>query len=483
MGNDNKIIQRENQIHKEVMLFLGDELEKIHQTSQTKSYDIVQEYAKTKKNRSPFVIVVFLVTLLSVVLTAFIMQRVISGHNKKISVSLEEFEDLNLRNLLNSVSSVQNSYDNALKNREQVQMEWNKEIAAIQSERENDIYVIDSMHLKSKSDYENRIRIVNESTAQKINDVNAEYQEKIAKAEKQIEDFKKQLDKFDSAQIKSARENENAVDSNRQVQQLEIQKISREYEERISNLEEALQQQRKKSSEDMRNAVNEVVSLYQARIDLLDPTIHDSKADAIIGSAEVAGSFSAAQTVENNGITDERFVNYLEAYEELYGKYQYLDKTVASIPQENSIPSYVASSRALVEDMGQSFAATTVSYYEEKNRLENELQKKTEEKQEQKKNYEDALDSVMTLAKTSAVVIQAESIENIQIFVSPKARYLISEEGVEAELKADKVVRGLIVKNEDESFTFVQSPEKDGSFLEFDLSLVTPGLSVKILSK
>ena len=45
MGNDNKITeeQKSNQIHKEVMLFLGKELERIHQTSTEQNYDIEKE--------------------------------------------------------------------------------------------------------------------------------------------------------------------------------------------------------------------------------------------------------------------------------------------------------------------------------------------------------------------------------------------------------------------------------------------------------
>ena len=55
MDNDNKITkiseeQKANQIHNEVMLFLGKELERIHQTSSEQTYNIENEYAKSKKN-------------------------------------------------------------------------------------------------------------------------------------------------------------------------------------------------------------------------------------------------------------------------------------------------------------------------------------------------------------------------------------------------------------------------------------------------
>ena len=42
MGNDDKV--------KELTLFLGDELERIHHSSTGQAYDIEKEYAKTKKN-------------------------------------------------------------------------------------------------------------------------------------------------------------------------------------------------------------------------------------------------------------------------------------------------------------------------------------------------------------------------------------------------------------------------------------------------
>ena len=52
MDNDNKITkiseeQKANQIHNEVMLFLGKELERIHQTSSEQTYNIENEYAKS----------------------------------------------------------------------------------------------------------------------------------------------------------------------------------------------------------------------------------------------------------------------------------------------------------------------------------------------------------------------------------------------------------------------------------------------------
>ena len=50
MGNDNKIIISNEQRHKEVLLFLNDELNRLQTSNSADSYDLEKEYAKTKKN-------------------------------------------------------------------------------------------------------------------------------------------------------------------------------------------------------------------------------------------------------------------------------------------------------------------------------------------------------------------------------------------------------------------------------------------------
>lgn len=92
MDNDDKIKtgrvskkseeQESNQIHKEVMLFLGDELERIHKGTSDQSYNIEEEYAKSKKNHSPFSALMLLGCFLLVFAIAFFMTKKISSNNQ-----------------------------------------------------------------------------------------------------------------------------------------------------------------------------------------------------------------------------------------------------------------------------------------------------------------------------------------------------------------------------------------------------------------
>ena len=152
MGNDNKITEEEksNQIHKEVMLFLGKELERIHQTSSEQTYNIEKEYAKSKKNHSPFSALMLISCFLIVLAIAFIMTKTIASHNEEIAVSVAEFDDLNLKNLLNTVGAAQSNYDNAVKKRATIEGDMTVKLKAAEDAHTNDIFVIDSMSRLSK---------------------------------------------------------------------------------------------------------------------------------------------------------------------------------------------------------------------------------------------------------------------------------------------------------------------------------------------
>ena len=120
MDNDIKIKESKNQIHKDVLLFLNKELEQIQQTSDNNAYNLEAEYEKTKKNKSPFTYIVLFICFFCVAGIALIMNAVISKQNENITVNLQEFDDLNLRTLLDTVSKVQNSYDQAVQEKTNV---------------------------------------------------------------------------------------------------------------------------------------------------------------------------------------------------------------------------------------------------------------------------------------------------------------------------------------------------------------------------
>ena len=462
-----------------------------------------------------------------------------------------------------------------------------------------------------------------------MTEIHKEFDESIAQAEKQIQEYKKQLAEFDTAKIEAAREQEKALNSERQLRKLETEKLTKEYEERIAEINNSMEEMRIKNSEEMRNTVLEVTNKYQAEIDTLDPQLNDENANSIIQEVSMydVENFTGKQMFAESEIYSEKIENAVNAYQNLYDEYDYIDKTVASIPQKKSIPQYVKTSRSLVNAMGKAFYDTTMSLYdetvelnleiddlneeieqrnqkieeknqeikkinvefdEERKNLENEYQKNLTNQQ---KEYEETLACFMGLQNISAIFLgvkikavyneinlteeeiqqetqirfntkkaeyeiqneisldeqnqvssqQSEQIENeefqkqqktdsiinnnedlnskndeqefifeipsddeileqvraqipltktvvenlteIEVFVAPRAHYLITEEGVNAEIKTAKPIKGKIFKSDDGKFVFEVSPDKNGVIPAVNFEEINKGVPIKILSK
>jgi hypothetical protein len=77
----------------------------------------------------------------------------------------------------------------------------------------------------------------------------------------------------------------------------------------------------------------------------------------------------------------------------------------------------------------------------------------------------------------------AESLEDISVYIAPKARYLIGDEGLNAEIKVGKTVKGRIYRNEDDTFRFEAERNKNDEIISFDLDSMVPGTVIKLLNK
>ena len=655
MDNDNKIneenlsLKDRNKIHQEVMLFLGDELENIHKSSKGQTYDIEKEYGKTKKNKSPFVALILTGCFVVVIGVSFMIHRIVSAKNSEIQVSLQKFDDLNLKGLLDTVSVAQSNYDNAIKTKATIEADMESKLKTANENYENEVFVLDSLKL-SESQYNDRVEELKKQYNDIVTEIHKEFDESIAQAEKQIQEYKKQLAEFDTAKIEAAREQEKALNSERQLRKLETEKLTKEYEDRIAEINNSMQELRLKSNEEIRNTVKEVTNKYQAEIDTLDPKLNDENANSIIQEAGMyeVYNFDGKKLFAESEINSEIIENAVNVYQNIYDEYDYIDKTVASIPQKNSIPEYVKTSRTLVNAMGKTFYTTAMSLYDETVELNQEIEYRNEQIEEKnqeikkinedfalerenfnnellakQEEFEETLSFLMGVQNTSAIVsginkntlyleenlteeeiqqeIQVyfdtkmaeleaqkenawqvylaqknendnqtetsetetsetetseiagnesesesenenegeneneelpekqesdelstnnEDLENesseqefvfempseeeileqaraqvpltktvtknlteIEIFVAPRAHYLITEDGAKAEIKTANPIKGKIIKTDGEKFVFEISPDKNGNIPAVNFEEINKGTPVKILSK
>lgn len=532
MDNDNqiapkKLSKNEDSRHKEVLLFLNDELQTLKEDNGIQSYNLEEEYSKTKVNHNWFPLIVLVISCLAVIAIALTMNKIIQVQNQKITVNLSSFDDLNLKGLLDSVAKAQQNYDAALKNKLQLESEMEAAIKSLEAEKDNKVFLLDSLKLSTKEYERRRAEIIKDFTL-KSKAIHDEYDKQIILAEKEAETFKKELDQFDSVKIQSAKEQEKAINSERQLYEMERMDLTNHYEARISELEKEIEDMRSLNNKNMRAYISELTKKYEAEIAALDPVLKDTKASEILTSTNLPlqeveenektkgenlsalmqdNHFDANTFINSNSITDERVVTALNEYQNFYNDYSYLDTSLLDLPHKNSIPEYVSASRILVNEMGNALAQSAANMSRENQELNKKIEKLSEEVNTQKRllqkeknnllsekekhkeeitiltnNYENILTSALEGAKTKAVILSVDSADNliIKVYVAQPVRDNVTAEGVDAEIKVGRSsIKGLLKRNADNDFIFEPGLDRFGKAYQIDPTLIVVGSAVK----
>lgn len=507
MDYDNKIENRElarNQRHKDVLLFLNEELNNLQDTTSTETYNLEREYAKTKKNKSPFVFLVLFICFAVTIGVAWILSNVIDKQNQNIEINLADFEALNLKDLLDSVTKIQDKYDNAVKQQSIYKSQLETELKEAQRKHDDDLFLVESLSEIDAESVAGRKRQINNEYYTKVEEIRAEYEPKIAELEEEIAKYKQELDTYDASKIDAAREKDMAVDGERQIQELERKRLIEMYEKQIADLQRQLNTSSENKS--YRKAVNQVSGKYKNEMDKLDPVFEDEKADEIVKENKFAivKTFNAERLFlyyQLNQEKDGKLMEGYQNYQNYYDKYKYLRDAVASVPQKNSVRDYVAVTNKLVDKMSETFEDTTISLKNERDDFqkqieelkksiqdlkaahEDELTKRSLEYQKNTIAYTECINEMLNHTEHNAVVVTASSKNAISVYVAPRARYLITE-GAKVEIYGLNVVSGKLIATERSGYyRFAPGVDANGDVIDFNLKDVIPGSIVKILSK
>lgn len=289
MDNGNKI----ELTHKEVALFLGDDLKKFNRRT-AKPYNLEKEYAKTKKNHQALVWILLATCFVFVGVGTFITVKSVSNSNEKISVNIDTFSDLNLKELLNMVGTSQNSYDEAVRTKENLEAMLQNDLDSATRRRENDNFTLKSISFYTKkSDLEARQKKIDDDYNKAVRAAHQKYDSQISKAEEEIKKYKTQMDGYDSTMVSQAKKAESSIDSQKQLNDMKFKKQTEKNQQQINELRKQLADEQIRAKEEMQNAIDEVQRTYQAQIvflmkthkDFLEKLIAHNGGDGIVTDA------------------------------------------------------------------------------------------------------------------------------------------------------------------------------------------------------
>ncbi|HOE07464.1 MAG TPA: hypothetical protein PLV89_01190 [Treponemataceae bacterium] len=365
MDHDNKVkIQKP-----EVKLFLPENLYPITKSS-PQIYDLEDEYAKTRKNKSFFIPLLMAGLCLFVGLLTFGVTKYIDYKNKQITVGIDVFDDLNLMKLLDMVSRTEDSLKAARSEKSRLEIYRDTALSDLEAKRDADIYALESMPIRASDKSARTETILSEFEANK-NALVSEYSIQIAAVDQQIADISKQLESLDSTRVQQAQEQQAAIDSQRQMFELEKKQIIENYEKIIVDIQQKQSEQQKAIIASQLSNLDTLSGDFREFLLYLDPVIEDERGQSILDEAasyEQEEVFSAA--VYQDASAGEDINELLSQVEDAYSSLDYITNIVLSVPQQNTIPLYVSAMKRIAYLIGLNLSNAA---YHAMAELQNEL--------------------------------------------------------------------------------------------------------------
>lgn len=505
MGNDNKIAVNESGLpaantEKEILLFLRDELEPLKQTKKVKSYDLETEYAKTRKNILWPVWIMLFATFAVVGLFTFFTIKGLSANNKKISVNLESFEDLNLKNLFDSLNKTNELFEQASKQKAELQGALDSRLNQALQTRDADLSLLKNMKL-SNTFLNQRRKKIHEDYDASVKEAHDAYDLQIATAEAEVKQYEAQLKEYDSENVARAQEWEKKMDSERQVQELEKRKLVEGYENQITSLKQELQDTRQKDFEARRDATKEIASHYEEEMSKFDPVLTDANLIATINNVK-AGTPSTAsiETVEGEETTEsaplitqfntesitqvypnlnEEFIGVLNSVQQKYDNLIYMNSFTNGLPYKNTLRDITSVKETLEKDMTIELAEGAAKQINNLSNKNNELSNTIKTMKAQESVLTSLVNNGNIDPKADAYVIMPDHQLGVQIFIKDAAKEYIKNDGSTKVTVYDeskrKIATGAIFFNTSGYFISLDNDD--------DKSKIVLGSSVKLVSK
>ncbi len=329
-------------VEKSKMLFLQEIIEDFRRRQS--QYDLGTEFAKTKKNRTILVPAVVGVLVLFFALSAVAITWYTEAQTSDITVGIDEFADVDLRELLDSARRLDAEMDSAQRQRVELIRRRDREVAQVSARVQRDIDLLANRDLteQQRSQQAAQIRAREES---QIEEVEAMYAEELDELNLEIEALTTQMAQYDARQVEQAEEREAQLDSQRRLFELEMEEQATEYEQQIEQLMVEHQQQIAELENYATNLEEGMREARQREINALirryNPQFEEGEVAEVLLQENSDMSFGDISTPEySNILADEGILSEAEFLDTLQDirEFRVLIGALRGVPYRNSVP-------------------------------------------------------------------------------------------------------------------------------------------------
>ncbi len=230
MVNDNKINDTKLLTHEATALFIQ---ENVKYNAPPDLYDLDQEFANTKNNKNRITVIALIVFTVVFVSAAYFVTKYIEDQNSKIPISINAFEDVNLREIFDKAKQYEKEMSDAEREMTDIQLKKTEKVNKLKSDADSAIKLIETENPKTKVADINFIKTELEKNI--VNETQY-WENEILKVQDKINKVQEKIDSYDTRILEKAKEQESIINNQQKRFDMEMEKSVAYYEEKINEL-------------------------------------------------------------------------------------------------------------------------------------------------------------------------------------------------------------------------------------------------------
>ncbi|MEW5815438.1 MAG: hypothetical protein AB1798_08615 [Spirochaetota bacterium] len=386
-------------------------------------YRLDQEFAKTRKNRSPVVWLSVLIFVSTLAAAAIVLTMYIQGESQKVPIDIADFADVNLKDVLDKARKYENDMKIAQRELQDLNDTMNQEIADITQKADQQIEILKNQNL-DKAELDRQTAEIRAKQKNEIEAVRVKYKSLVEKKRQAIAEIQTAMDAYDAKIVAQAKQQEEILNNQQKRFDIQMQDTVNYYETKVKDLEnqrkqevaelkayhENLTTQLKKNQVDEINRLNEKHADETARLILKYNPVYSSGA-----MADILGKDVPRGTLDSVALKDYRNVlqqeNILDA--QGFGRIRsslsdisVLLKNLKTIPFTNSVPAVLdkleSTETAVIKEY-ENLWSRTADLLNSRNMAINQ--------------YLYALDSLLANSRENGYILDPRDTRNIVVYI------------------------------------------------------------------
>jgi hypothetical protein len=422
MDNDNEITNPKKEsrdlVEQSKLIFLKEIIDEFRRKQAL--YDLGTEFAKTKKNRSPIVFIVVIGISLLFIIGAVTVTFYIQETSKRISIGIQDFEDINLKDVLDAAKRNEQEMEKALRDMETLNREIEGAIQLIRDTSRRDLDMIATETL-GEAERNRRTREVSLRETRQVEQVRASFAPRIAEKQKEIDAIQKKVDEYDTRQIESARAQEEILNNQQRLFSIEMEKTTKYYDDRIAALEDKYSKEisvLKNHHQQVQTALKGNHAREVAELILkYNPKISDPAIAALLSGAVDPEALVKKLPGAYRDLLEREMILKMEDYRRLeqgLGELTSIMNELKKIPFENSVPS-------LLKQVEYRQKSIFLNYDALWNRLSDALGKKNEIIADQRRENDGflyAVDHLLSTSRENGYVLDPRNTRSVTVYMN-----------------------------------------------------------------